>query len=116
MRAMPLSGDASAIGHIAIAPPPETPVTIAMSAQAGEAASASAPAAFPLLFPPQILSPLLIALRGLVLIMACPPGAPLVAPQRRPVEPLIHPPEPIKPSGIGGIGVMNGIVLHGKRA
>src|SRR5437588_9331823 len=49
---------------------------------------------------------------GLVLIVAFPPDAILVAPLRRAVEPLIHAPEAVQSARVGGIGVVNDAVLQ----
>src|SRR5512133_4387274 len=51
-----------------------------------------------------------------VLVMATPPGAGLVAAERRPVEPLVHPPEPVEPARIGGVRVVDDAVLERERA
>src|ERR1044071_8606401 len=51
-----------------------------------------------------------------VLVMATPPGAGLGASEPRPVEPLLHPPEPVEPARIGGVRVVDDAVLERERA
>src|SRR5439155_26065939 len=53
---------------------------------------------------------------ALVLVVAAPPDAGLVAPLGRAVEPLIHAPETVQSARIGGIGVIDNAVLECKRA
>src|SRR5205814_3253986 len=53
---------------------------------------------------------------ALVLVVATPPDAGLVAPLGRAVEPLIHAPEAVQSARIGGIGVVNDAVLERERA
>src|SRR5260221_2018477 len=45
-----------------------------------------------------------------------PPRARFVAPLRRPVEPLVHAPEPVQSARISGIGVIDDAILEHKRA
>src|ERR1700738_2398581 len=52
----------------------------------------------------------------LVLIVAAPPGARLVAPLGRAVEPLVHAPEAVHSARIGGIGVVEDAVFAHERA
>src|SRR5881409_3687192 len=51
-----------------------------------------------------------------VLVVAAPPGARLVAPLGGAVEPLVHAPEAVQSARIGGIGVVDGAVLERERA
>src|SRR5271165_2034513 len=51
----------------------------------------------------------------LVLVVAAPPDARLVAPLGSAVEPLVHAPEAVQPAGIGGIGVVDDAVLEHER-
>ena len=51
-----------------------------------------------------------------VLVVAAPPDARLVAPLRCTVEPLVHAPEAVQPSCIGGISVVDDAVLERERA
>src|SRR5206468_6347026 len=51
-----------------------------------------------------------------VLVMAAPPDARLVAPLGRAVEPLVHAPEAVQSARIGGIGVVDDTVLEHERA
>src|SRR6266849_10030144 len=51
-----------------------------------------------------------------VLVMAAEPRPGLVAPLRRPVEPLVHAPEAVQSAHIGGIGVVDDAVLKHERA
>src|SRR6058998_264946 len=51
-----------------------------------------------------------------VLVVAAPPGARLVAPLGRAVEPLVHAPEAVQSARIGGIGVVDDAVLERERA
>src|SRR5258705_12202663 len=51
-----------------------------------------------------------------VLVVAAPPDARLVAPPRRSIEPLIHAPEAVQSARIGGIGVVDDAVLARERA
>ena len=53
---------------------------------------------------------------ALVLVVAAPPDAGLVAPLRRAVEPLVHAPEAIQSARVGKIGVVNDPVLERERA
>ena len=53
---------------------------------------------------------------ALVLVVATPPDAGLVAPLGRAVEPLIHAPEAVQSTGISGIGVLDDAVLQCERA
>src|SRR5215510_10176848 len=52
----------------------------------------------------------------LVLVMAAPPHARLVAPSRGAVKPLVHAPETIQSARIGGIAVIDDAVLEHERA
>src|SRR2546429_1752783 len=47
-----------------------------------------------------------------VLVVATPPDARLVASLRGAVEPLVHAPEAVEPARIGGIAVVDGAVLE----
>src|SRR5439155_14680702 len=51
-----------------------------------------------------------------ILVMAAPPDARLVAPLGGAVEPLIHAPEAVQSARIGGIGVVDDTVLEHERA
>src|ERR1044071_7491510 len=51
-----------------------------------------------------------------VLVVAAPPDARLVAPLGRAVEPRVHAPEGVHPARIGGIGVVDDAVLARERA
>src|SRR3989442_410246 len=51
-----------------------------------------------------------------VLVVAAPPGARLVAPLGGAVEPLVHAPEAVQSARIGGIGVVDDAVLEHKGA
>src|SRR5881392_1483181 len=51
-----------------------------------------------------------------VLVVAAPPGARLVAPLGGAVEPLVHAPEAVQSARIGGIGVVDDAVLEHERA
>src|SRR4029453_2821841 len=51
-----------------------------------------------------------------VLVVAAPPGAGLVAPPGCAVEPLVHAPEAVQPARIGGIGVVDDAVFERERA
>src|SRR5438128_3917549 len=51
-----------------------------------------------------------------VLVVAAPPGARLVAPPGGAVEPLVHAPEAVQSARIGGIGVVDDAVLEHERA
>src|SRR5712692_5174615 len=51
-----------------------------------------------------------------VLVVAAPPGARLVAPLGGAVEPLVHAPEAVESARIGGIGVVDDAVLERERA
>src|SRR5881409_2395079 len=51
-----------------------------------------------------------------VLVVAAPPDARLVAPLGCAVEPLVHAPEAIQSARIGGIGVVDDAVLERERA
>src|SRR6201987_1352124 len=51
-----------------------------------------------------------------VLVMAAPPDARLVAPLGSAVEPLVHPPEAVQPARIGRIGVVDDAILEHERA
>ena len=51
-----------------------------------------------------------------VLVVAAPPDARLVAPLGRAVEPLVHAPEAVQSARIGGIGVVDDAVLEHERA
>src|SRR2546427_3713289 len=51
-----------------------------------------------------------------VLVVAAPPEARLVAPLGGAVEPLVHAPEAVHPARIGGIGVIDHTVLERERA
>src|SRR5207247_2312718 len=51
-----------------------------------------------------------------VLVVAAPPGARLVAPLGGAVEPLVHAPEAVQSARIGGIGVVDDAVLERERA
>jgi len=51
-----------------------------------------------------------------VFVMAAKPDARLIPPFGRPVEPLVHAPETVQSTCIGGIGVVNDAVLEHKRA
>src|SRR5262245_1279249 len=47
-----------------------------------------------------------------VFVVATPPGTRLVTPARSAVEPLVHAPQPVQPTRIGGIGVVDDAVLE----
>jgi hypothetical protein len=49
---------------------------------------------------------------AIVLLVAAPPDARLVAPVRRAVEPLVHAPEAVQSARISGIGVVDNAVLE----
>src|SRR2546428_10939540 len=51
-----------------------------------------------------------------VLVVAAPPDAGLVAPLGGAVEPLVHAPEAVQSARIGGIGVVDDAVLERERA
>src|SRR3989454_3098126 len=51
-----------------------------------------------------------------VLVVAAPPEAGLVAPLGRAVEPLVHAPQAVHAARIGGIGVVDHAVLECERA
>src|SRR6266704_68557 len=51
-----------------------------------------------------------------VLVVAAPPGARLVAPLGGAVEPLVHAPEAVQSTRIGGVGVVDDAVLERERA
>src|SRR5436190_17633353 len=53
---------------------------------------------------------------ALVLIVAAPPDAGLVASLRSAVEPLVHAPQAVQSTGIGGIGVVDNAVIERERA
>src|SRR5437667_8753996 len=53
---------------------------------------------------------------AVVLVVAAPPDARLVASPRGAVEPLVHAPEAVQSARIGGIGVVDVAVLERKRA
>src|SRR5205823_4323484 len=53
---------------------------------------------------------------ALVLVVAAPPDARLVASLGRAVEPRVHAPEAVQPARIGGIGVVDDAVLERERA
>src|SRR5919198_2604569 len=53
---------------------------------------------------------------ALVLVVAAPPDARLVAPPGGAVEPLVHAPEAVQSARIGGIGVIDDAVLQQERA
>src|SRR5437763_9152607 len=53
---------------------------------------------------------------ALVLVVAAPPDAILVAPLGRAVEPLIHAPESVQSASISRIGVIDDAVLERERA
>src|SRR5438132_7332916 len=59
---------------------------------------------------PRLLSALV------VLVVAAPPDARLVAPLWCAIEPLVHAPEAVQPARIGGIGVVGDAVLEHERA
>src|SRR5581483_8845368 len=56
------------------------------------------------------------ATSSVVLVMPPPPDSGLVASLGCPVEPLVHPPEPVQPARIGGIRVVDDPVLERERA
>src|SRR5215813_7918446 len=51
-----------------------------------------------------------------VLVVAAPPDALLVPPQRCAVEPLVHAPEAVEAARIGRVGVVDDAVLEHERA
>src|SRR5512144_3328098 len=51
-----------------------------------------------------------------VFVVTAPPDPVLVAPAWRPVEPLVHAPEPVQPAGIGRVRVVDGAIVEGERA
>src|SRR5262249_35443633 len=53
---------------------------------------------------------------ALVLVVAAPPDARLVPPLGGAVEPLVHAPEAVQSTRIGGIGVVDDAVLEHERA
>src|SRR5216683_8393339 len=53
---------------------------------------------------------------AVVLIVAAPPDAGLVAPAWRAVEPLVHAPQDVDPALVGGVGVVDNAILERKRA
>src|SRR5207248_6040898 len=59
-----------------------------------------------------------LELRALVFVAAAPPraSARLVASLRRPVEPLIHPPQAVEAARVGGVRVVDDAVLERERA
>src|SRR6185369_3057435 len=54
--------------------------------------------------------------KRLVLVVAAPPDARLVTPFGRAVEPLVHPPEAVDATRIGGIGMVDATVFEHERA
>ena len=61
--------------------------------------------------------PLTRALRALVFVVAAePPVAVLVAPERRAVEPLVHPPNRIEPAAVRRVCMVDDAVLQHERA
>src|SRR5579872_6838517 len=46
-----------------------------------------------------------------VLVVTAEPETLLVAPQWRPVEPLVHTPHGVEAAGVGGVGVVHGAVV-----
>src|SRR5207302_812657 len=59
-----------------------------------------------------------LELRAVVFVAAAPPraSARLVASLRRPVEPLIHPPQAVEAARVGGVRVVDDAVLERERA
>src|SRR2546428_7513909 len=57
-----------------------------------------------------------LAFGPIVLVVAAPPDARLVAPLGGAVEPLVHAPEAVQSARIGGIGVVDNAVLEHERA
>src|SRR6266567_1102217 len=53
---------------------------------------------------------------ALVLVVATPPDAGLIAPLGRAIEPLVHAPEAVQSARIGRIGVVDNAVLKRERA
>src|SRR5712692_10031164 len=53
---------------------------------------------------------------AVVLIVAAPPDAGLVAPAWRAVQPRVHAPQDVDPALVGGVGVVDGAVLERERA
>src|SRR5262245_24620654 len=51
-----------------------------------------------------------------ILVVAEKPDSRLVTPSWRPVEPLVHAPEPVEPARVGRVGVVDDPVLAGERA
>src|SRR5439155_12087604 len=53
---------------------------------------------------------------AVVLVVAAPPGAGLVAAEGGAVEPLVHAPQAVDPAFVGRVGVVDGAVLERERA
>src|SRR3989442_15174032 len=66
--------------------------------------------------PSHVCPGICIASAFVVLIVAAPPEARLVAPLGGAVEPLVHAPQAVHAAGIGGIGVVDDAVLECERA
>src|SRR5438093_5621144 len=60
--------------------------------------------------------PWILLRSALVLVVAAPPDARLVASLRCAVEPLVHAPEAVQSARIGGIGVVDDAILERERA
>src|SRR6185437_3555477 len=57
-----------------------------------------------------------LCLAFVILVVAVPPEAVLVASQGSAIEPLVHAPEAVQSASIGGISVMHHAVIEHKRA
>src|ERR1700681_953304 len=76
------------------------------------------------LLSPPVLIPPSARLPSVIVVLVVPTievegvalGALLVSPERRSVEPLVHPPERVEPARIGGVRVVNDAVLERERA
>src|SRR6185437_1993059 len=55
-------------------------------------------------------------LAPVVFVVAAPPDAVFVATLGRPVEPLVHTPQPVQPPRVSGVGVVDDAVLKHERA
>src|SRR5437016_4448393 len=53
---------------------------------------------------------------GVVLVVAAPPEAGLVATEWCPIEPLVHAPEAVQPARVRRVGVVHDAILEHKRA
>src|SRR5579875_484931 len=85
------------------------PVSAAMSAKVGAAPSDSQSAARSVEF--AIVMAASRCSAPVVLVAAPPPDAALAAPLGGAIEPLVCAPQAVEPTGVGGIGVVDGAVL-----